>query len=161
GLAAMEWIGQGAVVWAQPGLAQAATNAGAERPSSASRREAGAVTNSALSCALSWLMAAVRALTAPLRAVRSARMDSTIPSRRLGAAVAVLSQPGRRGEGVEHQLAAAMGCRSLLQAREATTKAIGSSGPALQDGVSWWRSRRRHSSHREPVVLAPAGDSGR
>jgi len=40
-------------------------------------------------------MAAVRALTAPLRAVRSARIDSTIPSRRLGAAVATPANTAR------------------------------------------------------------------
>jgi hypothetical protein len=70
---------------------KAPTNTGVERPSSASRRLAGAVTSSPLS----WLMAAVRALTAPLRAVRSARIDSTIPSRRLGAAVAVPASTAR------------------------------------------------------------------
>ena len=89
GLGPVDWVGQRGLVRAQPGTG--ATNVGVERPSSASRRLAGAVTSSPLS----WLMAAVRALTAPLRAVRSARIDSTIPSRRLGAAVATPASTAR------------------------------------------------------------------
>ena len=54
------WTGSARAVWSGRSLAQAPTNAGVERPSSASRRLAGAVTSSPLS----WLMAAVRALTA-------------------------------------------------------------------------------------------------
>jgi hypothetical protein len=51
-----------------------------ERPSSASRSDAGAVT----SRPLSWLIAAVRALMAPARAARSARIDSTTAVASLG-----------------------------------------------------------------------------
>jgi hypothetical protein len=72
-------------------LAQVVANAEVERSSSASRTGAGAVTSSALS----WLMAAVRALLAPRRAVRNTGIASTIPSRRLGAAVAVPASTAR------------------------------------------------------------------
>jgi hypothetical protein len=88
-LGGVEGIGQGGLVRAQPGAA--ATNAAVERPSSASRSDAGAVT----SRPLSWLIAAVRALMAPLRAARSARIDSTMPSRRLAGAVAVPASTAR------------------------------------------------------------------
>jgi tetratricopeptide (TPR) repeat protein len=42
------------------------------------------------------MIAAVRALMAPLRAARSARIDSTMPSRRLAGAVAVPANTYRR-----------------------------------------------------------------
>ena len=58
--------------------AQAATNAGVERPSSASRSDAGAVT----SRPLSWLIAAVRASgrTAARRPQRPDRLDDAVAS---------------------------------------------------------------------------------
>jgi hypothetical protein len=77
--ALVAWRGSARAVSSGRNRAQAATNAAVERPSSASRSGAGAVT----SRPLSWLVAAVRALIAPLRAARSARIDSTMPSRRL------------------------------------------------------------------------------
>ena len=71
--------------------AQAATCRAVDHPSSGSRTTAGAVTTTALS----WLIAAVRALTAPARTPRSTRIASTIPSRRLGSAVAVPANTAR------------------------------------------------------------------
>ena len=71
-LAGTQRVGQISLVGSEPGTG--VTNADADRSSSASRTEAGAVTTSALS----WLIAAVRALLAPRRAVRSTRIASTI-----------------------------------------------------------------------------------
>jgi hypothetical protein len=78
-------------VWSGRSLAQVVINTDTERSSSASRTGAGAV----ISSALSWLIAAVRALLAPRRAVRNTRIASMIPSRRLGAAVAVPASTAR------------------------------------------------------------------
>jgi hypothetical protein len=44
---------------------------------------------------LSWLIGPVRALIAPLRTARSARMPSAIPSRRLAGAVATPARTAR------------------------------------------------------------------
>src|SRR5215218_3642987 len=73
------------------GRAQVTTSVVLGRASSPSRTDAGAVT----SRPLSWLMAAVRALMAALRAARSARMASTMPSRRLAGAEAVPANTAR------------------------------------------------------------------
>jgi hypothetical protein len=89
--ALLAWAGSARPASSGRNLAQVVTDADVERSSSASRTGAGAVTSSALS----WLMAAVRALLAPRRAVRNTRIASTIPSRRLGAAVAVPASTAR------------------------------------------------------------------
>jgi hypothetical protein len=89
--ALLAWARSVRPVWSGRSLAQLVINTDTGRPSSTSRTAAGAVTTSAVS----WLMAAVRALLAPERAVRDTRIASTIPSRRLGTAVATPASAAR------------------------------------------------------------------